>query len=273
VVKDNPANKKVMERHTPLLLSQLGSEMKTANVLTELYKSNLDLLKRVDEPEMLKYIDLLNKSPWPRFLNFLSVLCVSDGVPIPENQRKVVDLLIIRNSHLLVTVAVKKERGEVWLSHADGSKFELSTLSLTEDKFMIKDTAVMTKEELRMAYYLKVLDVYHDVSVGRNRSGIDVLINKSEVLGITYDNLCDVIAMPSQPMRVRQSAVKLMMCLYVDREPQEPITIIQLVRIWQPVRPESIPERTKINPYAKFPSKQPTDGFPELLELILSFFR
>ena len=60
--------------------------LNAAHMVMELVKDNRKIVDRITHQHIDNFVDLLRKNKNYRYLDLLSVLCVCDGVSIPDNQ-------------------------------------------------------------------------------------------------------------------------------------------------------------------------------------------
>ncbi len=81
--------------------------LNAAHMVMELVKDNRKIVDRITHDKIDNYVKLLQKKKNYRYLDLLSVLCVCDGVSIPDNQKYITEVWLmqgqrVRQTHLCV---------------------------------------------------------------------------------------------------------------------------------------------------------------------------
>lgn len=104
LLRQNNANRLYAARFVSQLQSMLAFNIRVAQVLTEVFTDNDQLLDSIDDGMVESFLALIRKENGrqERFLNFLIRLCLSRGKPVRVNQWRICRLLIKDAPELLI---------------------------------------------------------------------------------------------------------------------------------------------------------------------------
>uniref|UniRef100_G1PJG4 Inositol 1,4,5-trisphosphate receptor n=1 Tax=Myotis lucifugus TaxID=59463 RepID=G1PJG4_MYOLU len=176
----------------------------------------------------------------PRFLDYLSDLCVSNHIAIPVTQELICkcvldpknsDILIqtelrpvkeMAQAHEYLTIEYSEE--EVWLTWTDKNNehHEKSVRQLAQEA-----RAGNAHDENVLSYYRYQLKLFARMCLDRQYLAIHEI---SQQLGVDLIFLC--MADEMLPFDLRASFCHLMLHVHVDRDPQELVTPVKFARLW-----------------------------------------
>ena len=81
-------------RYVAMLQWQLGTEMRSANTVLAVMEDNLEFLERMQTKHIDRFLNLMESMPMPRFVQFVAKTLICKGSPIPQNQDRVLHLLL-----------------------------------------------------------------------------------------------------------------------------------------------------------------------------------
>ena len=82
-----------------------------------------------------------------------------------------------------------------------------------------------------------MLDLIELACRGRNVNAIAALEPLKERLGIKYEQLLKIIRMDGMPFAIRSRACNLIKSMYIDCDPYQPVSLLNLTRVWNSVLP------------------------------------
>eukprot|EP00854_Cymbomonas_tetramitiformis_P009008 gene9008-10674_t len=91
--KGSKTNKAFMSQHTSMLQMHLGTEMKAANTLMEIYTGNLQLVQSITDENLDRFMQLVRRYRKPRFVAFLIVCAECEDTPVKHNQDRIIEFL------------------------------------------------------------------------------------------------------------------------------------------------------------------------------------
>ena len=78
----------------------------------------------------------------------------------------------------------------------------------------------MSEEQTLFRLQMRSLQLLHKLTVGRHKENIRVLVDISELLGVTFSNLISVVEDAHLPQLLRSAALDLLQSCYLDAPPQ-----------------------------------------------------
>ncbi|XP_061758763.1 inositol 1,4,5-trisphosphate receptor type 3 [Nerophis ophidion] len=251
--EDYRKNQEYIAKQFGLMQGQIGYDILAEDTITALLHNNRKLLeKHITKTEVETFVSLVRKNREPRFLDYLSDLCVSNNVAIPVTQELICkcvldpknqDILIKTERRLPKDVAPGEistqymgmddygDEDEVWLVWADktNEKQEKSIRQLAQEARQGN-----AHDENVLTYYRYQLKLFARMCLDRQYLAIDEI---SKQLDVELIFLC--MMDETLPFDLRASFCRLMLHAHVDRDPQELVTPVKFARLWTEI-PTSI---------------------------------
>ncbi|XP_055463164.1 inositol 1,4,5-trisphosphate receptor type 3 [Psammomys obesus] len=239
--EDYRKNQEHIAKQFGMMQSQIGYDILAEDTITALLHNNRKLLeKHITKTEVETFVSLVRKNREPRFLDYLSDLCVSNHIAIPVTQELICkcvldpknsDILIqtelrpvkeMAQSHEYLTIEYSEE--EVWLTWTDRNNEhqEKSVRQLAQEA-----RAGNAHDENVLSYYRYQLKLFARMCLDRQYLAIHEI---SKQLGVDLLFLC--MADEMLPFDLRASFCHLMLHVHVDRDPQELVTPVKFARLW-----------------------------------------
>ncbi|MEQ2249727.1 hypothetical protein ILYODFUR_032227 [Ilyodon furcidens] len=236
-----------------VMQSQIGYDILAEDTITALLHNNRKLLeKHITKTEVETFVSLVRKNREPRFLDYLSDLCVSNNVAIPVTQELICKCVLEpKNQDILIQTErrVPKEASpggvqgeymgmddygdedEVWLMWTDktNERQEKSIRQLAQEARQGN-----AHDENVLTYYRYQLKLFARMCLDRQYLAIDEI---SKQLDVELIFLC--MMDETLPFDLRASFCRLMLHAHVDRDPQELVTPVKFARLWTEI-PTSI---------------------------------
>uniref|UniRef100_A0A8C4QFE0 Inositol 1,4,5-trisphosphate receptor n=1 Tax=Eptatretus burgeri TaxID=7764 RepID=A0A8C4QFE0_EPTBU len=253
--QDYRKNQEYIAKEFGFMQKQIGYDVLAEDTITALLHNNRKLLeKHITAAEINTFVSLVRKNREPRFLDYLSDLCVSNNTAIPITQELICkSVLDPENADILIeTKCVRYEdneegdekdemgqedkRQEVWLfwRNENGESMSKSIQELT------RDTEEGSKQDRQvLVYYRYQLCLFSQMCLDRQYLAINSI---SSQLGVQQLLLC--MSDEHLPFDLRAAFCRLMLHMHVDRDPQEPVTSVKYARLWS-----DIPYTININSY------------------------
>lgn len=120
--------------------------------------------------------------------------------------------------------------------------------------------------------YIAMMELFQRICFGRNSMSCDFLLQNSHFTSVGYFDLMRVASMESLPYPARASALELLNTLYIDREPRQRNSPVQLLHCW----PGISAARTRsgiqqVDPFSSYPERlRPTPWFDDLKVSVLT---
>ncbi|XP_034379947.1 inositol 1,4,5-trisphosphate-gated calcium channel ITPR3 isoform X2 [Arvicanthis niloticus] len=239
--EDYRKNQEHIAKQFGMMQSQIGYDILAEDTITALLHNNRKLLeKHITKTEVETFVSLVRKNREPRFLDYLSDLCVSNRIAIPVTQELICKCVLDpKNSDILIQtelrpvkemaqsheyLSIEYSEEEVWLTWTDRNSehHEKSVRQLAQEA-----RAGNAHDENVLSYYRYQLKLFARMCLDRQYLAIDEI---SKQLGVELLFLC--MADEMLPFDLRASFCHLMLHVHVDRDPQELVTPVKFARLW-----------------------------------------
>ncbi|XP_072438759.1 inositol 1,4,5-trisphosphate-gated calcium channel ITPR1 isoform X1 [Chiloscyllium punctatum] len=254
--QDYRKNQEYIAKQFGFMQKQIGYDVLAEDTITALLHNNRKLLeKHITAAEIETFVSLVRKNREPRFLDYLSDLCVSNNTAIPVTQELICKAvlnpangdILIETKLVLSRVEFEVENGgesrlevgedeEVWLFWNDSCK-ELRSKSIRE---LAQDAKEGQKEDQEvLSYYRYQLNLFARMCLDRQYLAINAVSGQLDV-----DLILRCMSDENLPYDLRASFCRLMLHMHVDRDPQEQVTPVKYARLWS-----EIPSQIAIDDY------------------------
>uniref|UniRef100_A0AAY4DE77 Inositol 1,4,5-trisphosphate receptor n=1 Tax=Denticeps clupeoides TaxID=299321 RepID=A0AAY4DE77_9TELE len=232
--EDYRKNQEHIAKQFGVMQSQIGYDILAEDTITALLHNNRKLLeKHITKTEVETFVSLVRKNREPRFLDYLSDLCVSNNVAIPVTQELICKCVLDpKNQDILIKTERRQpkemphdsdymriedftEEDEVWLMWMDKT-------NETQEKSIRQ----LAQEDLLMTFRYQ-LKLFARMCLDRQYLAIDEI---SKQLDVELIFLC--MMDETLPFDLRASFCRLMLHAHVDRDPQELVTPVKFARLW-----------------------------------------
>ncbi|XP_041654917.1 inositol 1,4,5-trisphosphate receptor type 3 [Cheilinus undulatus] len=244
--EDYRKNQEHIAKQFGVMQSQIGYDILAEDTITALLHNNRKLLeKHITKTEVETFVSLVRKNREPRFLDYLSDLCVSNNVAIPVTQELICKCVLDpKNQDILIKTERRVPReappggvpgeymgmddygdeDEVWLVWTDktNEKQEKSIRQLAQEARQGN-----AHDENVLTYYRYQLKLFARMCLDRQYLAIDEI---SKQLDVELIFLC--MMDETLPFDLRASFCRLMLHAHVDRDPQELVTPVKFARLW-----------------------------------------
>ncbi|TWW56362.1 inositol 1,4,5-trisphosphate receptor type 3 isoform X1 [Takifugu flavidus] len=251
--EDYRKNQEYIAKQFGVMQSQIGYDILAEDTITALLHNNRKLLeKHITKTEVETFVSLVRKNREPRFLDYLSDLCVSNNVAIPVTQELICKCVLEpKNQDILIKTERRipkdsapggvqgeylamddyGDEDEVWLVWMDktSEKQEKSIRQLAQEARQGN-----AHDENVLTYYRYQLKLFARMCLDRQYLAIDEI---SKQLDVELIFLC--MMDETLPFDLRASFCRLMLHAHVDRDPQELVTPVKFARLWTEI-PTSI---------------------------------
>ncbi|CAM5170713.1 unnamed protein product [Eretmochelys imbricata] len=238
---DYRKNQEHIAKQFGMMQSQIGYDILAEDTITALLHNNRKLLeKHITKTEVETFVSLVRKNREPRFLDYLSDLCVSNHIAIPVTQELICKCVLDpKNSDILIKtelrpvkemsqtheyLSIEYSEEEVWLTWSDknNDSQEKSIRQLAQEA-----RAGNAHDENVLSYYRYQLKLFARMCLDRQYLAIKEI---SKQLGVELIFLC--MADEMLPFDLRASFCHLMLHVHVDRDPQELVMPVKFARLW-----------------------------------------
>ncbi|XP_056908962.1 inositol 1,4,5-trisphosphate receptor type 2 isoform X1 [Takifugu flavidus] len=239
--QDYRKNQEYIAKKFTIMQSQIGYEILAEDTITALLHNNRKLLeKHITAREIETFVNLLRRNREPRFLDYLSDLCVSNKTAIPVTQELICKFILNpTNADILIQTKLisstettlessllqeEVEEEEVWLYWIDSHKepHGKSIRHLAQDA---KGTHKMDVDIV--TYYRYQLNLFAKMCLDRQYLAINQISCQLPVDLILRCMFDDCL-----PYNLRASFCRLMLHMHVDRDPQESVVPVRYARLW-----------------------------------------
>ncbi|KAM9444580.1 inositol 1,4,5-trisphosphate-gated calcium channel ITPR1 isoform 2-T2 [Clarias gariepinus] len=255
--QDYRKNQEYIAKQFRFMQKQIGYDVLAEDTITALLHNNRKLLeKHITAAEIDTFVSLVRKNREPRFLDYLSDLCVSMNKSIPVTQELICNAVLDpANADILIETKLVLSRfeidsinvgeppleseedvEEVWLFWKDSGK-EIRSKSIRE---LAQDAKEGQKEDQEVVgYYRYQLNLFARMCLDRQYLAINKISGQLDV-----DLILRCMSDEDLPYDLRASFCRLMLHMHVDRDPQEPVTPVKYARLWS-----EIPSKIAIDDY------------------------
>uniref|UniRef100_A0A668AY01 Inositol 1,4,5-trisphosphate receptor n=1 Tax=Myripristis murdjan TaxID=586833 RepID=A0A668AY01_9TELE len=239
--QDYRKNQEYIAKKFSIMQSQIGYEILAEDTITALLHNNRKLLeKHITAKEIETFVNLLRRNREPRFLDYLSDLCVSNKTAIPVTQELICKFMlnpsnadILIQTKLILSTETTLESSllqeevddeEVWLYWIDSHK-EPHGKSI---RHLAQDAKGNHKMDVDIiTYYRYQLNVFAKMCLDRQYLAINQISCQLPVELILRCMFDDCL-----PYNLRASFCRLMLHMHVDRDPQEAVVPVRYARLW-----------------------------------------
>ncbi|XP_074663089.1 inositol 1,4,5-trisphosphate-gated calcium channel ITPR3-like [Tubulanus polymorphus] len=184
--------------------------LNVAQMIVELVRDNRKIVDRITQTQIDEFVDLLRENQNYRYLDLLKVLCVCDGVPIPDNQTYVAQRWLMKdkrglyltergqNIHKTPNICyVSTDRGRSWTPLHEF--VERTNPSFSDDEY---------------TFLIHQLDLFAALCFGRNDFCIHLITRQLSYLSWEEVFLC--LQSEILPDDIRAKYCELIIGLFVD---------------------------------------------------------
>uniref|UniRef100_A0A673FN43 Inositol 1,4,5-trisphosphate receptor n=1 Tax=Sinocyclocheilus rhinocerous TaxID=307959 RepID=A0A673FN43_9TELE len=252
--QDYRKNQEYIAKQFRFMQKQIGYDVLAEDTITALLHNNRKLLeKHITAAEIETFVSLVRKNREPRFLDYLSDLCVSMNKSIPVTQELICNAVLNpANADILIEtklvlsrfevesgegpVESEEDEEEVWLFWKDSGK-EIKSKSVRE---LAQDAKEGQKEDQEViSYYRYQLNLFARMCLDRQYLAIEKISGQLDV-----DLILRCMSDEDLPYDLRASFCRLMLHMHVDRDPQEQVMPVKYARLWS-----EIPSKIAIDDY------------------------
>ncbi|XP_070611174.1 inositol 1,4,5-trisphosphate-gated calcium channel ITPR2 isoform X2 [Erythrolamprus reginae] len=255
--QDYRKNQEYIATNFCIMQSQIGYDILAEDTITALLHNNRKLLeKHITAKEIETFVSLLRRNREPRFLDYLSDLCVSNTAAIPVTQELICKYMLSPgNADILIQTKLVSmqmdnplncsslsddiEEEEVWLYWIDSNK-EPHGKAI---RHLAQEAKEGTKTDLEvLTYYRYQLNLFARMCLDRQYLAINQISTQ-----LSVDLILRCMSDESLPYELRASFCRLMLHMHVDRDPQETGVPVKYARLWT-----EIPTKITIHEYDSF---------------------
>uniref|UniRef100_A0A8C7CKH3 Inositol 1,4,5-trisphosphate receptor n=1 Tax=Oncorhynchus kisutch TaxID=8019 RepID=A0A8C7CKH3_ONCKI len=246
--QDYRKNQEYIAKQFRFMQKQIGYDVLAEDTITALLHNNRKLLeKHITAAEIDTFVTLVRKNREPRFLDYLSDLCVSMNKSIPVTQELICNAVLDpSNADILIEtklvlsrfeieavtmgenpIETEEDEEEVWLFWRDNCK-EIRSKSVRE---LAQDAKEGQKEDQEVvSYYRYQLNLFARMCLDRQYLAINKISGQLDV-----DLILRCMSDEDLPYDLRASFCRMMLHMHVDRDPQEQVTPVKYARLWSEI--------------------------------------
>uniref|UniRef100_A0A7N5ZXM2 Inositol 1,4,5-trisphosphate receptor n=1 Tax=Anabas testudineus TaxID=64144 RepID=A0A7N5ZXM2_ANATE len=281
--QDYRKNQEYIAKQFRFMQKQIGYDVLAEDTITALLHNNRKLLeKHITAAEIDTFVSLVRKNREPRFLDYLSDLCVSMNKSIPVTQELICNAVLDpANADILIetklvlsrfeiegaplgenSVESEEDEEEVWLFWKDSNK-EIRSKSIRELAQDAKDGQKEDQEVIR--YYRYQLNLFARMCLDRQYLAINKISGQLDV-----DLILRCMSDEDLPYDLRASFCRMMLHMHVDRDPQEQVTPVKYARLWS-----EIPSQIAIDDYDNDGTSKDEikERFSQTMEFVENYLR
>ncbi|KAA8590268.1 hypothetical protein FQN60_014202 [Etheostoma spectabile] len=202
-----------------IMQSQIGYEILAEDTITALLHNNRKLLeKHITAKEIETFVNLLRRNREPRFLDYLSDLCVSNKTAIPVTQELICKFMLNpTNADILIQTKL------------------ISNTETTLESSLLQEEV---EEEEAWLYWIDSHKEPHGKSIrhlaqdAKGNHKMDYLAINQISCQLPVDLILRCMFDDCLPYNLRASFCRLMLHMHVDRDPQEAVVPVRYARLW-----------------------------------------
>ncbi|XP_030632911.1 inositol 1,4,5-trisphosphate receptor type 1 [Chanos chanos] len=281
--QDYRKNQEYIAKQFRFMQKQIGYDVLAEDTITALLHNNRKLLeKHITAAEIDTFVSLVRKNREPRFLDYLSDLCVSMNKSIPVTQELICNAVLDpANADILIDTKLvlsrfevagavlgesaeeeEEDEEEVWLFWKD-SRGEVKSKSIRELAQDAKEGHTEDQEVIN--YYRYQLNLFARMCLDRQYLAINKISAQLDV-----DLILRCMSDEDLPFDLRASFCRLMLHMHVDRDPQEQVTPVKYARLWS-----EIPSQIDIDDYDNdgMSRDEVKERFSQTMEFVENYLR
>lgn len=210
---DSRKNELYIAKYIDFFLSQFELKegqigLNAAHMVMELIKDNRKIVDRISHDHINKFVELLQRDKNHRYLDLLAVLCVCDGVSIPDNQIYITEVWLMKGNrqncvhYTDLGQKIGKEPGVVYVSTNQGRKWmELAEFAKNRNG---EDYLFLEHQ----------LELFGDLCHGQNDFSIKVITQELNYL--TWEEAFTCLSDERLPDKLRSQYCDLIITMFVD---------------------------------------------------------
>ncbi|ROL50675.1 Inositol 1,4,5-trisphosphate receptor type 1 [Anabarilius grahami] len=282
--QDYRKNQEYIAKQFRFMQKQIGYDVLAEDTITALLHNNRKLLeKHITAAEIDTFVSLVRKNREPRFLDYLSDLCVSMNKSIPVTQELICNAVLDpANADILIETKLvlsrfevagtvlgesaeeeEEDEEEVWLFWKD-SRGEVKSKSIRELAQDAKEGHTEDQEVIN--YYRQYqLNLFARMCLDRQYLAINKISAQLDV-----DLILRCMSDEDLPFDLRASFCRMMLHMHVDRDPQEQVTPVKYARLWS-----EIPSQIAIDDYDNDGTSRDEvkERFSQTMEFVENYLR
>ncbi|MFT7800745.1 inositol 1,4,5-trisphosphate receptor type 1 isoform X2 [Arapaima gigas] len=252
--QDYRKNQEYIAKQFRFMQKQIGYDVLAEDTITALLHNNRKLLeKHITAAEIDTFVSLVRKNREPRFLDYLSDLCVSMNKSIPVTQELICNAVLDpANADILIETKLVLSRFEI-----EGMSIGESTVESEEDE---EEVWLFWKDSSKEIRSKSIRELAQDAKEGQKED--------REVLDV--DLILRCMSDEDLPYDLRASFSRLMLHMHVDRDPQEQVTPVKYARLWS-----EIPSKIAIDDYDNDGTSKDEikERFAQTMEFVENYLR
>ncbi|KAG7278868.1 hypothetical protein CRUP_036382 [Coryphaenoides rupestris] len=234
--QDYRKNQEYIAKQFRFMQKQIGYDVLAEDTITALLHNNRKLLeKHITAAEIDTFVSLVRKNREPRFLDYLSDLCVSMNKSIPVTQE------------LICNAVLDPTNGDILIE----TKFEIEGASIGESSLESEED-----EEEVWLFWKDCNKEYLAINKISGQLDVDLILRCMADEDLPYD--------------LRASFCRMMLHMHVDRDPQEQVTPVKYARLWS-----EIPSQIAIDDYDNDGTSKDEikERFSQTMEFVENYLR
>ncbi|CAD5117763.1 DgyrCDS6509 [Dimorphilus gyrociliatus] len=178
------------------------------DMIAELIRDNRKIVERISKETICEIVDKVQATKNYRYLEYLNVISVCDGIPLPENQSFIVDQWLQNEDGVFLTelatnIPSKKNENIVYVKTGEA-----------KDWVKLSDFVKVTHDSNQYMFLEKQLELFGKLCEGRNHHAIEVITKSRRFL--TWEEAFVCLTDPAMPAELRAKYCNLIIKLFVD---------------------------------------------------------
>lgn len=268
--QDYRKNQEYIVKWDKFMQNQFGKDIYAEFTYSALFHSNKNLLEKcLISSDVEKLVQLIRGKRQSNFLDCLSDLCIISNNSVSSQTQKLICESILSNDNedILIETITNKSSGQILLStqHWSISADMVEGYISLPEKFKIQKSLTGIVLAARngyevdvfiLDYYRHQLDLFSAMCISRQSKAIESLSKK-----LYLKSIQNCISDSELPSELRASFCRLLLHLYLIRDPQIPVPPVNLKRNW-----DEIPDKISVDIYDE--NSKPLEEFRETMDFV-----
>ena len=244
----------------------LGCGVGATGCIVEILQTRHDLLTEDIANGLIRKVkDIIEVKKDHGCIGMLVAMCLCEGEAKPKIQESICTTILQDSANHLPlcrwddaenTLLVHVPE-DTWMEALEGVSREPSCISVSDREYL--DVVQFNDEESceeagtrgRFRYFASCTELYHALAHGRNQLALSCLVQGRNHFVLAFEDVFNVMKTQELPALIRAHYTKLMMRLWVDRDPMIHTPRIRLTRAWNSLDGQGASSPVRNHPHSR----------------------